>query len=363
MKTEADFQGRAEFKVELNTSANDSMPEVAYYEEYNGKYNLQRNVAISGIARYNEPHITVSKAGKVATTGGSLVNYVITVTNDGNRALGPVYVSDFFPPGAQYVYSSLRPSAQNASLAQWTLLSLGIGATTTIDLRLNMTESADNIVNRVQADGSYDGNVVSAQNYSSLQFNWLSCCPPEIWADMTARSDSTDSSLIHYSIILKNRANYAMAATIRDDLGAGLEFQNSSIVPASYNPNQAIWNIIDLQPGETETIDYQARALYTGSFVSQAHIEAHALDGSGEALADLAVRVDLGSSVQDFHSSDWHPPACFGLNYSQQIYGDASGDEWMPCEACGIVEPGSGSSFDSCTSCTSTSSGGGYDIP
>lgn len=366
MKTEADFQGKAEFKVELNTSANDSMPEVAYYEEYNGKYNLQRNVAISGIARYNEPHIAVSKAGKAATTGGSssMIDYVITVTNDGNRALGPVYVSDFFPPGAQYVYSSLRPSSQNASIAQWTLLSLGIGATTTIDLRLNMTQASDNTVNRVQADGSYDGNVVSAQNYSSLQFNWLTCCPPEIWADMTARSDSTDPSLIHYSIILKNRANYAMAVTIRDDLGSGLEFQNSSTVPDSYSPSQAVWNIIDLQPGETRTIDYQARALYTGSFVSQAHIEAHALDGSGEALADLAVRVDLGSFVQDFHSSDWYPPACFGLNYTQQIYGDASGDEWMPCEACGLVEPGSDSSIDSsCISCTGSSTGGGYDVP
>jgi hypothetical protein len=178
---------------------------------------------------------------------------------------------------------------------------------------------------------------------------------------MTAQADKQDPSVIHYRIILKNRAEYAMTATITDDLGPGLAFLNSSIDPARYSPSQAVWNIIDLKPGENRTIDLQARASRTGSVLSQVHIEAHALDGSGEALADLAVRVDTGSTVQDFQSSDWRPPACFGLNYTQPIYGEASGDEWMPCEACGLNEPGS--SFDYCTSCTSGSSGDGYDIP
>lgn len=122
MKTEADFQGREKFDVRVDAEANDSKQQVALYQEYAGRYNIRRNVDVSGAARYNLPHITVTKSGKLATTAGSLVDYTITVTNDGNRALGPVYVQDVFPPGSEYVYSSMRPSAQNASSARWTLL-------------------------------------------------------------------------------------------------------------------------------------------------------------------------------------------------------------------------------------------------
>lgn len=362
MKTQASFKGKGEFKVQLDRAANNSnLSSIDIDQEYTGKYDIQRNTELSGIARYNEPHISVSKYGKVRTTGGSLVDYVITVTNDGNRVLGPVYVMDLFPSGSEYIYSSLRPASQNVSSASWTLLSLGIGSSTTIDLSLNATDSSGSVINRVQADGGYNGQWVSAQNYSVLDSSWLSCCPPQIRADMIAQPDRLDPSLIHYRITLENRAEYAMTATITDDLGPGLAFLNSSIDPARYSPSQAVWNIIDLKPGENRTIDLLARTSHAGSFLSQVHIEAHALDGSGEALADLAVRVDTGSSVQDFQSSDWRPPACFGLNYSQPIYGDASGGEWMSCEACALNEPGS--SFDSCSSCTGASSGDGYDIP
>lgn len=344
MKTEADFQGKAEFKVEMNASSNESSPEIALYEEYIGKYSLKRNAEL-GIARFNEPHLSVSKAGKAEPAEGTFIDYVITVTNDGNRALGPVYVQDLFPPGAEYVRSSLRPTVLNSSSARWTLLSLGIGSTTTIELKLNMTGDASSVVNRVQVDGSYDGGWVTAQNYSSLEFNWLSCCPPEIWADMTARADAEDAMRIHYSITLKNRGNSVMAATITDHLPADLMFQNSSIAPASYSPGQVIWNIVDLQPGETRTIDYLALASHSGSFVNQAHIEAYPLDGSGGALADVATRVDVGGTIGDFSSSDWQPPACFGLNCTEQDLGD----DWMPCDTCGISE--NELSLTSCATC------------
>jgi len=317
MKTEADFQGRAEFDVRVDAEANDSEQQVALYQEYAGRYNIRRNVDVSGVARYNLPHITVTKSGKLATTAGSLVDYTITVTNDGNRALGPVYVQDLFPAGAEYVYSSMRPSAQNASSARWTLLSLGIGASTTIDLRLNMTAGYG--INRVQADGGYDGEWVSSQNYSTIEGGWLSCCPPQIWADMTAEVAPEETQAVRYSITLKNRANYVMAATVTCNLGGELALQSSSPDPARYNAGQAVWNIIDLKPGETRSIDYVARALHSGSIVSSAHIEVHALDGSGEAQADVAARVDICGPPRQ--TSGWQPPGCFGLNCTQQMGG------------------------------------------
>jgi len=204
-----------------------------------------------------------------------------------------------------------------------------------------MTDGYGSTVNRVQADGGYDGEWVSAQNYSTIQGGWLSCCPPQIWADMTAHVAPEDPQSVHYSITLKNRADYVMAATITCNLGSDLAMQSASPDPARYGAGQAVWNIIDLKPGETMSIEYVARALHCGSVVSQAHIEVHALNGSGEAQADVAARVDIcggGPRV-----SGWRPPECFGLNCTQQM----SGEDERPCDACGLA----GGSFDSCTSC------------
>jgi uncharacterized repeat protein (TIGR01451 family) len=246
----------------------------------------------------------------------------------------------------------------DANSAKWTLLSLGIGASSTIGLKLNMTENVDGLINRVQADGSYNGQFVIAENYSALEFNWLGCCPPQIWADMTAHADPRDDTLVHYSITLKNRGKYAMVATIADQLPAELMFQNSSVTPSSHIPGQVVWNIIDLKPGEIRTIDYLAKATQNGVFINQAHIETHALDGTGEASANVAVRIDIGDTAGGFSASTWQPPACFGLNCTQPYYG--YGDEWIPCAACGIAE--TETRTDSCTSCVPPGDGE-YDLP
>lgn len=340
MKTEADFQGRAEFDVRVDAGADDSEQQVALYQEYAGRYKIRRNVDLSGVARYNLPHITVTKSGKLATTAGGLVDYTITVTNDGNRALGPVYVHDFFPPGSEYVYSSMRPSAQNASSARWTLLSLGIGDSITIDLRLNMTAGYG--INRVQADGGYNGEWVSAQNYSTIEGGWIPCCPPQIWAEMRAVVAPDDPQAVHYSIRLENRADRVMAARVTCDLGPDLALESTSPEPARYGTGQVVWNIIDLRPGERRSIDYVARALRSGSIVSSAHIEARALDGSGEVQADVAARVDISAGGRP-QVEGWQPPGCFDLNCTQQW-----GDE-MPCDPCMLA----GGSFETCESCSS----------
>ncbi len=183
------------------------------------------------------------------SAGGSFINYVITTVNDGNRVLGPVYILDLFPPGTEYVYSSLRPSQIASHSAQWTLVNLGIGSSSIIELKLNATKDLDNLVNRVQARGGYNDKWVSAQNYSALQLDWLSCCPPQLPASKTGYVDADDRMLVHYRIALKNRESYIMAASINDDLPDGMMFINSTLQLSDYGSGNVRWNIIDLKPG------------------------------------------------------------------------------------------------------------------
>ena len=127
MKTEAQFQGRARFTAKyINQSANGSH-QLDLYDEYLGRYSLSRHVQVGGVASFDELHLSLSKEGRMEPVGGSLIYYTITVKNDGNRALGPVYIQDLFPPGTEYISSSLRPSQIDATSCQWTLLALGIG--------------------------------------------------------------------------------------------------------------------------------------------------------------------------------------------------------------------------------------------
>ena len=347
MKTEAQFQGRARFTAQyINQSANGS-DQLDLYDEYLGRYSISRHVQIGGVASFDEPHLSVSKEGRMEPAGGTFVYYTITVKNDGNRALGPVYVQDLFPPGTEYVSSSLRPSQIDATSCQWTLLALGKGQSSSIDLVLNSTAEPAGLVNRVLASGSYDGEYVKAENYSALQNGWLECCPSELLAAKTARIDDADPTLIHYRISLRNRESYAMALTIKDELPDGISFVNSTTSPAERRGSLLTWNIADLGPGEVQNVDYLAKAYQSGILNVPSHIEAWANDGSRTLSADISAQVYVPGDVPASPGSDWQPPACFGLNCSTM-----GGEEnWIPCAACSAAEM-----VDLETSCSSCSS-------
>ena len=110
-----------------------------------------------------KPALTVRVSHPDQPVGpNGLITYTITVKNDGNAALGPIYLRDLFPPGTEYIGSSDGPSELTPGYANWTLLSLGIGGSSTIDLKLNVTEDVGSLVNRVEAAGCHDGQWVTA---------------------------------------------------------------------------------------------------------------------------------------------------------------------------------------------------------
>jgi len=342
VSTEAKFQGTSQFLASKNTGPASSDPaggnraEGLVYNEYVGQYNITRSILISGVARFNEPHISVTKTGQPDPAGGTHINYVITVINDGNRALGPVQVIDLFPPGTEYVYSSARPAVQNNSRAEWTLLNLGIGMSSTIELKLNMTQGSDNLVNRVQVMGSYDNKWISAENYSAISQDWLACCPPQLLAEMNAAIDAADPMLVHYRISLKNREDYIMAATVVDQLPDGMSVQNASIEPSDRRAGQVTWNLIDILPAETRIIEYRARALQGGVYVNRAHIVAYPVNGSDFAQADVEARIEIGGQRSNSSVFGWQPPACFGLGC---LPSPSLESDWLICTSCGAAVP------------------------
>jgi uncharacterized repeat protein (TIGR01451 family) len=328
MDTVASFSGRAAFRTVLLPSFNNSTEKIDIAEEYAGQYEIARKTLLTGVAKYDQPHISVIKEGRTilarynGTSNAVLAEYRITVTNYGSRALGPIYVKDLFPPGTRFINASVRPTELASGYASWMLTHLAVGGRSTIELMLNVTEeAAGDLVNRVEVAGGYDGRWVTAANFSVIEAAWLSCCPPEISLEKAVEADPENPAIVSYTITVRNLASSAVAARITDYVPDGLTIIESSVVPSEYWQGRAVWTFSEIGAGEVKVIEYKARALRDGSYTNRVHIDASSVGGYGSTYADAAASVVVGGSGAKPYTTrygGWQPPPKFGLNASEE---------------------------------------------
>ncbi len=205
MKSNATFNGVADYRVKA--AGSDAPQKSGQRGALSGR--IRRVEACSPCrcfevrsAAYRCCQRRPDKVRMVQRVNATVAEYVITLTNDGNRALAPVYVRDLFPSGTEFISSSVKPSMLSSSDANWTILQLGIGNTLTITLKLNVTdEASSNLINRVEVVGLAGDIYVSAANYSSLESGFLGCCQPQVTIDKKSSiglSRSVRSALHHY---------------------------------------------------------------------------------------------------------------------------------------------------------------------
>ncbi len=336
MSTKASFKGTADFKaVKSDRARNHSGMDAVAYDRYVGEYEIERQIRFTGVARYDQPHLYIQKDVHVDLSSSTLADYRILVENDGNVDFAPVQVMDLFPPGTEFVDSSIRPSALQDGQANWTLRNLGVGEAVEIRLRLNITDEEDNLVNRVLATGTHEDGQTVASNFSAVQLSWLTCCPPQLDARKTANVVN-NTTMVLYRISLTNREDYTMVAFIQDHLPDGMSLVSSTVDPSYQHGSEVAWTIVDLQPGETRVIEYLSSAPGDGIYANSAHVEVYSVDGPDAASADLVARVEVGGTGRVASSrSGWHPPTCFGLSCPASL----QAPDWVPCSACGRSEP------------------------
>ncbi|GEM_PF-493301 len=314
MDSQANFTGRARYRAIHED-------EVDFDEGYEGTYSVQRRVLLEGVPRYDRPHLSLRKEGEIvypASDASPLASYAIILENDGDQSLGPVIVRDLFPPGAVYVNSSLRPSELAEGRAAWTLTHLAIGDRFKIELRLNLTGyRGDEIVNQVEAEGGYNGNWVRADNFSAVEIDWLRCCPSgdAVTVTKSGRIDQNEPNQVLYTITVENVGEGATAAAVADYLPDGMVVAEASPEVASLDDGVATWNLVEMMPGETRTINYRAEARWSGKFVNRVRVDASPVDGSGMSTAYASSIVDVGEFEREIQPPGWQPPD-WGLNYT-----------------------------------------------
>lgn len=326
MKTEASFSGQADLRVRyVNENGTDELDSI---ESYTGSYKIQRHSVLTDLASYDTPHLGVRLEGRVEDkirngVPMTIGRYNITLNNDGSRSLAPLQLNDVFPPGAEYITSTVRPSALQPGQAGWTLQSLGSGSSITIGLELNLTGApAGDVVNRVKACGEYDGNIICSSDHMILERGALSCCPPRILVSKKGIVDAVDPARVSYIINLTNSGPDTVTVNITDQLPAGMSLLHAYLYPDRIEADKLIWIVPELRSGESKRIEYIALASGDGSYSSVVHIDAFAINGTGYDSSDALAYVMVnrtGFPSRSFRYGEWVPPA-WSLNDSEESF-------------------------------------------
>lgn len=179
LRSQANFSGTATLKAAVGKNGT---LVVDREEMLMGDYEVSRRIIISGCAKYDRPHLYLRKDGLRA---GDVAVYTITITNDGNATIGPLFLQDLFPPGARFINATLQPNLLCSNSSNWTLLHLSIGDTLRIQINLDVEKCEDNIINRAFVVGNCSLGQVFAQNQSAIDRGYLGCCPPArpVWEE------------------------------------------------------------------------------------------------------------------------------------------------------------------------------------
>ncbi|MEA2045956.1 MAG: hypothetical protein U9N48_05475 [Euryarchaeota archaeon] len=170
-----EFQGGAEITVVEKTGSTEN-EKIRVDQTLRGRYNITTSIGIYGIPTYLTPHVNVTK--EAIMLDEDRVLFIINVTNDGNKALGPVYLTDTLPEGLTFINSSLRPEIEGPRLV-WTFPSLPIGGLQTVELQTVLEGTGAGtgtgmLVNLVNVTAEYGRGSVTAEASSEVVTDWLS---------------------------------------------------------------------------------------------------------------------------------------------------------------------------------------------
>lgn len=168
----AQFNGTAEIKA-VQQIGPKKKANVSLDQTFIGNYKLDTTIAINQGPIYIRPHINVTK--EVLKQDDYTALFRINLTNDGNKTLGPIYVTDRLPEGLTFIDSSLRPDITGREI-RWSLPMLQIGGKQSITIRASIKNTGSQFINLVDVSAQYNGGVVVARAACGFVLDWLPCC-------------------------------------------------------------------------------------------------------------------------------------------------------------------------------------------
>jgi uncharacterized repeat protein (TIGR01451 family) len=150
-------------------------PNIGLDQTLAGSFQIDTAIGIHDMPRHLYPHVNISKIASMLDE--ETVLFLINVTNDGNKLLKPLNITDYLPEGCSYINSSIR-AKKNGSMVNWTIPSLDIGRKLTIKMRAKVDGGRAYYTNRVMVRAVCKGEIVEARNATTFEayYQPLPCC-------------------------------------------------------------------------------------------------------------------------------------------------------------------------------------------
>lgn len=287
MQTEAQFTGKGEFSVESKNITDE--------QEYTGNYSIRRNVSIVRTPRYNRAHIKAIEEVYFDPANCNVVNYAITLTNDGVGDLWPIFVKNTFPLGTTYLESSMAPIELTSRYVNWSIDDLYPGESVRIGLKLNLIKNVDKLTNRVRATAynlSTSGRLVRVYGdyNSTILLDPNRCAPQELLLSISAVQDTDNKHNVTYRFTLENQANYNMSVNLSADVPNDAEMLTTSPKPKIIGENNLSWPF-KLATGKKKTLSYKVDVKRDGLISIGARAYADSIDGQRHITRDSRASV------------------------------------------------------------------------
>jgi uncharacterized repeat protein (TIGR01451 family) len=153
-------------------------PSIGLDQRLTGDFQIDTVIAIHDIPKHLFPHVSICKTA--AMLDEETVLFLINVSNDGNKLLKPLNITDYLPEGCSYINSSIRAKT-NGSMVNWTIPSLDVGRKLTIKMRAKVDGSRTYYTNMVSVRAVCKDKIAEANNSTTFEafYEPLPCCPGE----------------------------------------------------------------------------------------------------------------------------------------------------------------------------------------
>ena len=232
---------------------------------------------------WQAPSLNITKDGPASVGLSRTANYVISVTNEGDRTATGVALTDTLPAGMSYVSADPEPSEIGDGTVVWSLGDIEPAG----NVLVSVTLSADAV-----GEMTNTASALSTEGFTGTGSATTTVIPGSLTVTKTGPETANITDIVNYEITVTNDGEGALTdVTVADTVPEGLTF--SSGLPA---PTQGTtWNLGTLDAGESRTIMAAATADAAGDYslpVSVTSAEGATADASVDTTIvapDLAV--------------------------------------------------------------------------
>ncbi|MFC4389719.1 PKD domain-containing protein [Flavobacterium quisquiliarum] len=227
--------------------------------------------------------LSLTKSVNNATPlAGSQVIFNLQVNNAGPQATDNVTVTDLLPSGYTYISYTATAGSYDAVTGLWIVGSMPIATTHTLQITAlvnatgNYTNSAEiTASSQPDPDSTPNNGITTEDDYAEATTTPTAQSSDLSLTKTVNNTNPLTGSLVTFEVVVTNNGPQDNTGVqITDLLPSGYTFSSYTVSTGTYNSTTGIWNIGNLDNGESETLQITAIVNATGDYLNIAEVTA-----------------------------------------------------------------------------------------